>query len=519
MAGTKLTPEEQAAQEIGRTELLGAKTARWLTLLFLTSIGVVLPLQLVYESAGGKSLQILDLFEAAPSAEHFSSFEAAHEDASFLQAFVQPRLQVAFSRFGGFGNTKTVVGGQGWLYYEPGVSHLTGFPPFDPDLLERRKMLGARNPDPRIAIEAMAKNLAEHGIELILLPVPDKASVHPEFLTKRRRDPLPDPAIGELKTWAEEREIRVLDIFPVFASEREEQGRAFLAQDTHWTPSAMERVAKKVAAEISVNGTAPVAWQKSEKTATRVGDLVDMLQLPEGQTLFPPETVSLQQILDEEGQPWRSIRRSPVLLLGDSFTNIFHLEEMEWGTSSGFGAHLAYQLGSAIDQIAINGGGSDAVRIELSRRNNPLQGLQTVVWQFSARDLSHGSWPVVTYAAPRDEEEEEEDEDTEDLIVTGRLTNVPPTPSVSAPYANARGAFLLEVEEAEGPRAPEIGSEILIQAALMENRQLQPAARWRENEQVTLTLKRGVPEEWSGRELLDETFVFDDRTLYWVISD
>ena len=66
-----------------------------------------------------------------------------------------------------------------------------------------------------------------------------------------------------------------------------------------------------------------------------------MLGLPEGQTLFAPETETVHQVQDATGAPFEPSdvpnAHAHVLLLGDSFTNVFSLEQMGWGASAGLG--------------------------------------------------------------------------------------------------------------------------------------------------------------------------------------
>jgi len=57
-----------------------------------------------------------------------------------------------------------------------------------------------------------------------------------------------------------------------------------------------------------------------------VGDIVDMLKLPEGQSFFQPQTVTIHQVQDVAGAPWEPDPTGDVLLLGDSFTNVFSME-------------------------------------------------------------------------------------------------------------------------------------------------------------------------------------------------
>ena len=113
------------------------------------------------------------------------------------------------------------------------------------------------------------------------------------------------------------------------------------------------------------------------QTVSRVGDLVDLLQLTKDQQLFAPQTVTTQQVIDERsGGPVASDREAEVLLLGDSFTNIYSTQGMGWGTGAGFGQHLAYHLQRPIDVIAFNGGAATrprGARADAERRPAWLQ--------------------------------------------------------------------------------------------------------------------------------------------------
>ena len=71
-----------------------------------------------------------------------------------------------------------------------------------------------------------------------------------------------------------------------------------------------------------------------------MGDLVDMLKLPSGQTAFPAQSVTVHPVTDPAtGSPWQSREGADVLLLGDSFSNIYGAAEMGWGEAAGFPAN------------------------------------------------------------------------------------------------------------------------------------------------------------------------------------
>jgi alginate O-acetyltransferase complex protein AlgJ len=127
----------------------------------------------------------------------------------------------------------------------------------------------------------------------------------------------------------------------------------------------------------------------------QTGDIVPMLDLPDGQQLYPPESVWLRRIVNVDGSGWRSSRDADVLVLGDSFSNIYSLESMGWGTSAGFVEQLSYALRRPIDRIVQNDEGAFATRAMLARDGGRLKNTRIVVYQFAERELAFGDWKIL----------------------------------------------------------------------------------------------------------------------------
>jgi alginate O-acetyltransferase complex protein AlgJ len=338
------------------------------------------------------------------------------EQASFAKDYVQPRVQLGLSRWGRVGNKRVLVGRKGWLYYTPGVAHLSGPSFIAPDPLARRAVSPANGdvpethvvPDPRPAIFAFRDALAKRGIQLVLFPVPDKAALQPEHLHGRASTRVPQnigwPAFArELH----EHGVTVFDPSPRQLTPGE--APLFLSQDTHWTPAWMERVASELAGLVERTAALPPAasnhtYRAVSQRVARIGDLVDMLKLPEEQTLFEPQSVTIRQVQDETGAPWEPNPGADVLLLGDSFTNVFSLDAMGWGEAAGLAPHLALALGRDIDVIAQNDSGAFATRQTLARAlaagEDRLRGKRVVIWEFASRELSVGDWKTVVWPEP-----------------------------------------------------------------------------------------------------------------------
>jgi hypothetical protein len=380
---------------------------------FLLLIVAVPVGQAVMELVKGEDSMLLDVFKHAPTRQSLKQYEEDLEKASYLKEAVQPRMQELFTRLGA-GNKRAVVGRQGWLFYAPGVLAVAGPGFLDPAIQRSRQKAAldegdpAVSPDPRPAVLGLHQALARRGIRLVLFPVPDKAALQPRELHGR-----PVTAVGRNRDFdrfvAEMRAAGVPVLDPAPPALVPGEPPRFLAQDTHWTPAWMEAVAAELAALVRQTVPLPPVPaprnQTALVTAERVGDIVDMLKLPEGQALFLPRKIVLRQVQDDKGQPWQPKETADVLLLGDSFTNVFSLGAMGWGEAAGLAPHLSIALGREVDVLAQNDSGAYATRKLLSEAllagEDRLAGKRVVIWEFASRELAVGDWRPFAYEAAR----------------------------------------------------------------------------------------------------------------------
>jgi alginate O-acetyltransferase complex protein AlgJ len=189
--------------------------------------------------------------------------------------------------------------------------------------------------------------------------------------------------------------VRVFDPTPLLLARK--PAPQYLETDTHWRPETMEFLAQKLAAEIQP-GVAPAESPVVEKQIAALGDIAALLGLPESQQFFHPQTVTIHQVPVGNGL-WRPSTDASVLLLGDSFANIFSLDAMGWGEAAGFAEHLSRALGKPLDCILRNSDGAFATREQLQRElalgRDRLAGKKIVVWEFAARELSIGDWKIL----------------------------------------------------------------------------------------------------------------------------
>ena len=368
-----MNPERK--QGIIHTEIRPA-AARILVIVFL---GVVFGVPWLTRGWGTP----LRLFPRVPTAVALRTYEEELETASRSRTWVQPRLQTLASRWGGFGNVKTVIGRDGWLFYRPDIELLT---------------TASSASDPRPAIREFHRQLKDRGIRLILLPAPVKPMVHPDKLGGTGA-PLYRSSWPQLRRELEADGILVFDPAPALVA----SGTSYLKTDTHWRPEALEVAVQALAQFIRAKiPDLPVVdspdYDEQSIRVTHTGDLAAMLGVS-----YPAETVTIRQV-QRADRLWQSDDGADVLLLGDSFANIYSAREMKWGEAAGLAERLSFHLKRPLDVIIRNDAGAHATRLmlatDLAQGNDRLVGKKIVIWEFAARELAVGDWKVFHGSTP-----------------------------------------------------------------------------------------------------------------------
>ncbi len=134
------------------------------------------------------------------------------------------------------------------------------------------------------------------------------------------------------------------------------------------------------------------------------GDTFALLGLPKSQRLREIEPVTIHPV-GTQSALWRPNAQSDVLLLGDSFSNIYSVGAMGWGEAAGFAEQLSVALGRSVDAMTRNSDGAFATRQMLQRElqsgRNRLKGKRIVVWEFAVRELMFGDWKLLPLALGR----------------------------------------------------------------------------------------------------------------------
>lgn len=521
-------PEAARTADLDRDVLrtgIDRRLAWVMTWSFLVTIFAVPLAQVAIEYRRGQPVQAAELFTRVPTRGNLHQYEKDLERASAVKRVVQPYVQLGLSRYPRFGNSNVILGLDGWLFYRPGVEFLTGRGLLDEARLRlRRKEMtedGERDPrpDPRPAIVAFHNDCRAAGVHLVAVPVPDKAMLQPRELTTRLggSESIDVPTNRDYTRLLEDLRAAGVNVYdPTPDRLADGETPRFLRQDSHWTPGWMEAVARDLAAHVRarVPLTADRTFRVQETPVRRVGDLVDMLELPSGQRLFAPQEVVVPRVIDERtGLAWRTNPAADVVLLGDSFSNIYSATELGWGDAAGLPAQLARFLGRDVDAIAINGSGASGTRREFAHRPAPFAGKRVVVWQFAVRELAVGNWEVVPMPTARPGEGATPAPDTDaPILIEGSVvaTSRVPRP-YSVPYKDCLTYTKLRVERVVEGRYSE--AEIIAVLWGLKDNVLQPAAGHAPGKRLRLRLVplRHAPPELQSVRRVDDLDDFEHR--------
>ena len=432
--------ERQALREVGRTAI--SAPASWtLVLLFLVTIASVGFLELGLEglhrdrSSEGEAAE-----EAAPGLwQEFASgvgtslrvvtsegliaanrqlqvvmdeFEVRLEEESFLRRLVLPPLQGFLSSRLGVGNEQAYLGRADWLFYRPDVDYVTGRGFLEEDVLRARVLRSdpwadPPRPDPMAALRELEAGLQAKGIHLLLLPTPVKPMLEPASFSgrfTRQSPPLQNSSFDEFRRRLEEHGIDLLDVTAdLWRHGQSSPEPLYLRTDTHWAPAAVEHVAQSlsrtlIALDLAQQSEAGLFFQRQSEVEN-LGDIARMLAPTPGQADRWRQRVVSHRVVDASGRPWTSDPQAEVLLLGDSFSNIYSDSSLGWGVGSGLAEQLSFYLQRPVDKIALNAGGALAARRALRRHwagsSGRLESKRVVIYQFAVRELQQGDWRLL----------------------------------------------------------------------------------------------------------------------------
>lgn len=289
-----------------------------------------------------------------------------------------------------------IAGQDGWLHLPADLRFLSVGPFWGEAAIDTGISFNPAYRDPLEPIDDFNRQLADLGIKLLVVPVPPKAAIHPEGLGLTRADA--EAALAPMRAFLSElreRGVAVLDLAASFGS-APEGGAWYCRTDSHWSGAGIRRAADEILAWLDAEQLRPaltgtVAWTRAPKEVSFVGDLSVL------QKSSATETVTLDVLSGAE--PVTALD-SPILLMGDSHTLVFHAGGDMHASGAGLADQLAAALGRPVDVAGVRGSGATASRLALMRRmkTDPayIKGKRVVIWCFAAREFTQAdAWRFV----------------------------------------------------------------------------------------------------------------------------
>ncbi|MBC8757404.1 hypothetical protein H2O64_22230 [Kordia sp. YSTF-M3] len=501
MKNKKMTREETAMIEIGNTDIskTNQKILLAFFLIFIVSAAVIQVIfgeneavatnvamknDQIVEASAGFLKKATDFNDGLLS--NIKTYESDIEENSVFRKALIPITQAGLLNIFHVGNEKARLSKDNF-YYKNSNQYLTqpGF--LEEKQLKKRKLENVQ-PNPVKAILDFKEKLTKRDIQLIIVPAPPKAS----FVLKKGEKALNNQSYTAFIKQLENEGIIVCDAFKLLENQQLENS-GFLKYDTHWSPEAVKIVSNKISNlldSLSIpKGNTKYAIKKA--TVQNFGDIVDMLNIHDKNDFVNPQAIEIEQIL-EDNFLFKPSTQSEILFLGDSYSNIYSLEGMNWGSSAGLSEHISENMRKPIDRIIMNDAGAYATRLalsnELKRGRDRLEGKKVLIWEFAARELSVGDWKILdltlneeyvsNYFIP---------EEKTSVTVTGivRETSKVPMPS-TVPYKDHLVAIHL-TDLKDLTTGKDLG-ESVVYLSSMENNSWTDAARLRNGQEIQLKL-------------------------------
>ncbi|MCP4847758.1 MAG: hypothetical protein GY899_07425 [Verrucomicrobiaceae bacterium] len=295
--------------------------------------------------------------------------------------------------------TRTVRGvNKQWLFLKSELEHLGTGAFWTKDWKEVSKS----GVDPVPVFLALNEKLSALGVKFIFVPIPAKASIYPEKFTdgiKMKAKVPADDAVTPISDFLERMRsggIAVIDIESDLKANRASGGeRSYCMTDSHPAPWTCELIAKRVAGILSGQAWAKQAAEDSKLSFVRgdpgtqaiKGDLI-----PEDQRdTWEAEEVTVRKAGIRKGGGITSAlpddESSPVILLGDSHTLIFHEGGDMLMSGAGVPDHLQAELGFKVYLAASRGSSSQAQR-QIYKGKDFWEGKKALVWVSSVREFT-----------------------------------------------------------------------------------------------------------------------------------
>lgn len=344
----------------------------------------------------------LELFTTVPGRDNLRALERRMDQQLWLgelgRSFWTPRVDAALER----GTSKVVFGHGGWLFFRPTLRFVSGRG-FESISTVRASHIHS-------AVTGFGQQLSERGKRLVFVPVPTKATVYPERVSKRARGTddgrVNDPGVQPLFAALRASGVEVIDPLPVLLEAKAEGAEVFLPADTHWSWAGMLRVARQVALAIAPPRAANTGPRFDARRVRyeAAGDLYGMLGYSENSRAAGPRpamTYEVWQTASTRDGQLPLHEGSNILVIGDSSVLVFSEPSLGLGRAAGFAERLAYAVDKPVDLLASPAAGTRQLQNLLSVERERLAAADTIVWVTTQRSFrfADDDWQPISLPA------------------------------------------------------------------------------------------------------------------------
>jgi hypothetical protein len=280
------------------------------------------------------------------------------------------------------------------------------------------------------AIVHLDRQLKERGIDLILMLVPSKLGIYPDYLSDKapahRNVSL---AVKRLEKKLLEHDVEVIDLFTPFREFRREKGDEvplYYVKDSHWLNRGARLAADQIAERLKryecvrralAAGNPYVGKPTSRSDGTKADhDIITVVH-------------------QATQRNYNDVPNSPIVLTGDSYS----MYNMTHGHLS---AQVALRIGMPLTLMCSQGlsSGMPAELAAAEKRNGYLRGRRVIVWTFTERSLlTRGKeWQLVNLPPPSTTSPKPEKPEAvvKDLLASGVVVESSLPPEKNANYAH-----------------------------------------------------------------------------------
>jgi alginate O-acetyltransferase complex protein AlgJ len=261
------------------------------------------------------------------------------------------------------GRKGVLIGSDGWLYSD---EEFNKAPNFEAEIQEKVQY-----------IVDVKKTLKDKGIRLLVVPIPAKARVYPEFLGRYLIPDYWKPVYSAFLASLEQKGVWAVDTLTALESAKKE-GAVFIKTDTHWTPLGAQAVAKSIQSVTKSLSLTRVQTTRLESIRKEYsGDLAKFIPLGRYGAI---KTEFLEV-------PRVEISSSSSGLLGDTPIEVALVgTSYSANTNFGFDDELKSVLGLDVLNLALEGKGA-VIPMQMFLKTLPQPLPKLVIWELPERFL------------------------------------------------------------------------------------------------------------------------------------